>query len=61
MDFSKFQEMVEETMDFHQVECHEFVIKPGFDEELQGSLCSHSDFKKSRTRIYIHGCASLTS
>jgi len=43
MDFAKFQEMVETTMDLSQVENHDFVIKADFDEELTG-ICAQFMF-----------------
>lgn len=36
MDFRKFQDMVEQTIDLEQVKNHEFVIRADFDENLTG-------------------------
>ena len=37
-DFNKFSEMVESTIDLEQVKNYEYLIKPDFDEKLQGML-----------------------
>lgn len=40
MDFAKFQQMIETTMDLTLVESNEYVIKADFDDDLTGEITS---------------------
>ena len=44
MDFRKFQDMVEATMDLTKVDKFEYVVKPDFDDMLKSEY-SHCDIK----------------
>ena len=40
MDFGKFQDMVEATMDLSKVDKFEYVVKPDFDDMLKSKYIS---------------------
>lgn len=64
MDFAKFEEMVEATMDLDQVENHEFVIKADFDEgltALKEKIDELEDSIKGQLNKVLHNMLLSTS